>query len=261
MRIASTSKALRLGLTVALPALFLVTAAAQDSGPSAGEIIKKHLDARGGVDKMKALNTAKITGKLVMMGGQMEAPFTLIIKRPSSMHMAMEIQGKSLVQGYDGTTAWMINPFQGGDDAQKMGEDEAAEMADGADIDGSLVDYKSKGHTVESMGKEDVEGTAAYKLKVTKKSGKVEYIYIDAQSYMEIKTASKMKMMGTEMDVESFPSNYKPVAGVMTPFAVDRKSNGKSIMTMTMDTIEPNVPVEDAIFQMPAKQPEKKEAK
>ena len=164
------------------------------------------------------------------------------------------------MQGYDGVTAWMINPFQGGDDAQKMGEDEAKEMADGADIDGSLVDYKSKGHAVESMGKEDVEGTPAYKLKVTKKSGKVEYIYIDAQSFMEIKTASKTKMMGTEMDVESYPGNYKPVAGVMTPFSIDRKSSGKSVMQMTMDKIDANVPVEDAIFQMPAK-PEKKEPK
>ena len=43
------------------------------------------------------------------------------------------------------------------------------------------MDYKAKGNTVELMGKEDVEGTPAYKLKVTKKSGNIEYDYLDAQ--------------------------------------------------------------------------------
>ena len=245
----------------AIPLLFASLAPAQDKEPTADEIVAKHIDARGGADKMKALKTAKITGKMVMMGGQMEAPFTLTIARPFAMRMEMEIQGKSLVQAFDGTTAWMINPFMGGNDPEKMSEEDSQQMRDDADFDGPLVDYKTKGHTVDLVGKEDVEGTSCYKLKIAKKTGKTDYSFIDAQSFLEIKSITKQKMMGQEMEMEVYPTNYKPVAGVLTPFTTERKSGGRSVMTMTFDKVEPNIAVDEAKFKFPAKEEKAKEEK
>ena len=203
----------------------------------------------------------QMTGKMVMGGGQMEAPFTLMVARPSSMRMDMEIQGKSLVQAFDGTTAWMVNPFMGGDSAEKMSEEDTKQMVDDADFDGPLVDYKTKGNTVELVGKEDVEGTPAYKLKVTKKSGKSDYVFIDAQNFLEIKTITKQRMMGNEMEVEAFPTNYKPVAGVLTPHAIERKSGGRPVVSMTFDKVEANVAVDESKFRFPAKEEKKEEKK
>jgi len=239
---------------VLLPFAFLLTVSAQESGLSVDDLVKKNIDARGGMDKIKAIQSIKMTGKLVMGGGQMEAPMTLRLKRPSSMRMEMEFQGQNVVQAYDGETAWMINPFTGGAEAQKMSDDEAEGVKENADMEGTLVDYKAKGHKIELLGREDLSGKPAYKLNVTKKNGKTETIYIDAASFLEVKTVAMRKMMGNDMEMETFTSDYRPVSGVLMPYSIDSKSEGNSVMTVTLEKIEANVPVEDALFKMPAAQ-------
>lgn len=247
---------------VAMAPLALVAFAvcAQDAAPTADEIIARCIEARGGIDKIKAIKSSKMSGKMVMMGGQMEAPFVMEVKRPSYVHMALDIQGKSLVRAFDGTTAWTINPFMGGDAAEKLSDDETRDMSDSADVDGPLVDYKAKGHTVELMGKEDINGTPAYKIKINKKSGKTDYNFINAKTYLPMKSVMTATVQGTQTEIESYPSNYKAVNGVLFPFSVEQKMNGQTMMQMTIDKAETNVPVEDAIFKMPVKQ-DKKETK
>src|SRR5690348_10226564 len=144
------------------------------------------------------------------MGGQLEAPVTMQAKRPTSVRMEMDIQGKSFVQAFDGTTSWTINPFGGSDDPQKSNDEDTKAARDDAEfIDGALVDYESKGNTVELIGKQDVDGVPAYKLKVTKKSGTVEYDYIDAKTFLPIKSTGTRKQMGQQFEFESRPGNFK----------------------------------------------------
>jgi outer membrane lipoprotein-sorting protein len=247
-----SSKILRYAGLALLPLTFLFTVSAQEGGLSVDDIVKKNIDARGGMDKIKAVQSIKMTGKLVMGGGQMEAPMTMQIKRPSFIRMDMEFQGQAVVQGYDGETAWMINPFTGGADAAKMSDDDAEGMKEGADLEGALVDYKTKGHKIALVGKEDLSGKPAYKLKVDKKNGKTETVYVDATSFLEVKTVAMRKIMGNEMEMETFATDYKPVAGVMMPYSIDSKSGGNSVMTITLDKVEANVAVEASLFKMPA---------
>jgi outer membrane lipoprotein-sorting protein len=193
------------------------------------------------------------------MGGQIEAPIVMKIKRPSSMRMEMSVQGKSFIQAFDGTTAWMVNPFMGSPDPQKSNDEDTQQAKDDSDfIDGSLVDYKTKGNTVELMGKEDVEGTAAYKLKITKKSGSIEYEFLDAQTFLQLRSSGKRKQGGQEAEYESTPSNYKPVNGVMMPYSLSQKVNGSPMMDLTIEKFEVNTTIDDAIFQLPEKPKEEK---
>ncbi len=221
---------------------------------TADQIVQKHIEALGGLDKLKAINTLSASGKATMAGGQMEAPMVMQMKRPSSMRMEMTIQGKKIVQAFDGTTAWMINPMLGSDTPQKASADDTQEMKDSADIDfSSLANYKEKGNTVELVGMEDVEGNPAYKLKVTKKNGRVEYDYLDAKTFLAIKVTTKRKQMGNEIEIDAYPTNYKPVNGVLFPFTVDQKMGGKSIMQLTIDKVDVNQPIDDVTFQFPEK--------
>lgn len=245
-------KILRFTGLILLPLTFLFTAAAQESGPSVDDIIKKSIDARGGLEKLKAIQSVRITGKLVMGGGQMESPMTLQMKRPGAMRMDMSFQGQNVVQGYDGTTAWTINPFTSGAEAQKMGADEAEGMIDSSDMDGTLVDYAAKGSKVVLAGKEDLAGKPAYKLKVDKKNGKTETIYVDAASFMEVKSVAVRKIMGTDTELETFVSDFRPVGGVLMPYLIDSKSDGNSVMTINIDKIEANAAIDDSVFKMPA---------
>ena len=219
------------------------------------QILQKHYAAMGGADAMKALKTIVGSGKAQMMGGQLEMTISMKLKRPNMMRQDMAFQGRSLVQAYDGTTAWMINPFTGGADAQKMGDVEAEQVADSADLDGPLVDYKAKGHTVELLGKEDIEGSPTYKVKVTRKNGRTETFWLDASTFLPIKSVAKVSQMGQDMEVETYPGNYKKVGGVMMPFTLEQKTGGKAFLSLTIEKFEPNVPVDDADFKMPAPKP------
>jgi len=244
----------KLVLSLCVVALFAVSAWAQ----TADEVIEKHIKAMGGLEKMKAVSSQKMTG--TMKAGPIEAPFTLTKKRPSDFRVDFTIQGMTITQAYDGSTGWMVMPLMGKKDPEKMTEDMLKDMREEADFDGSLIDYKAKGNKVEYLGKEDTEGTAAYKLKVTTKEGNETTMFIDADNYLVIKTQSKHKIQGQETESETTLGDYKEVGGLFFPFTVENKVKGRDgAQTFVVSKVELNTAVEDALFKMPAAAPAKTE--
>jgi outer membrane lipoprotein-sorting protein len=222
---------------------------------TADEIINKHIEARGGKDKIKAVQSERVTGKMVM-GQGMEAPVTMELARPNKMRMEFTLQGMTGIQAYDGKTGWSVMPFMGKTDPEKMSAEEIKQTEDQADMDGLLVDYKEKGHQVEYVGKEDVEGTPAYKLKVTKKNGDVVNVYIDADSYMDIRETGKVKARGQEIESQTTYGDFKKVDGLVFPFSIEQKPQGAPAgMVITISKIEVNPTVDSARFAMPAAKP------
>jgi len=227
--------------------------AAAVSAQSVDELIAKNLEARGGKDKIKAVKSVRMTGKMAM-GQGMEAPFTLEKARPKKVRFELTIQGMTGIQAYDGTTGWMVMPFMGKKEPEPIAGDDLKNMDDQADFEGPLVDYKEKGHQVELVGKADVEGTSAYKLKVTKKNGDVVYIYLDAEQYLELKAEGKQKMRGQEMEGETTMGDYKEVNGLIFPFLIHSKPKDGppgAGMTLTIDKIELNADMPANHFDMP----------
>jgi outer membrane lipoprotein-sorting protein len=243
-------------LLVAFTLSLGVAAAAQ----TVDEIVQKNIDARGGMQKLKAIKSIKATGKLTIPGPGIEAPITMQQKRPNAFRMEVTLQGKSMVQAYDGDSGWKIDPFQGSSEPEKLAGDDLKDAQEQADIDGPLVDYKAKGHTVEFVGKEDLEGTPVYKLKLTLKTGDVSYLYIDAGSFLDLKITSKRKSSGSEIEVDSYQSNYKPVGGVLFPFSIEQKIQGQTVAQIAIDKIDLDAPLDDAAFKMPAKAADKPKA-
>jgi outer membrane lipoprotein-sorting protein len=222
---------------------------------TADEIIAKNIQARGGPDKLKSVQSIKATATMAM-GPGMEAPGVLIQKRGNLARLEFTVQGLTAVQAYDGKNAWQIMPFTGKKDPERMSADEAKEVEEMADIDGPLVDYKSKGNQVELLGKEKIEGTDAYKLKVSLKNGDVQTEYIDADSFLEIKEETKRTVRGSEQVVESAIGDYKEVDGIVFPFAVESGVKGSpEKQKLTITKMELNLPVDDSIFKMPAPAP------
>lgn len=224
-------------------------AAAAD--PTLDEIVGKHAAARGGREKMQAVQSLKVTGKMVMLTAQAEAPITLLIKRPASVRFEITMQGQKTVRAFDGATAWDIVPRRG-PDARKAGDQEARRTRETADFDGPMVNAKDKGITLELLGKEDIQGSTAYKVKAIRQSGDVDYHWVDAKSFLEVKSSSRRAVMGREMEIEAFPSDYKPVHGVLIPCSMEQRVDGKPWVRMVWETIEANAPIDDAVFKMPA---------
>jgi len=239
--------------------LFLITVALLLAplalAQSVDEIIAKNSQARGGMDKLKSVQTIRSSGKMTL-GPGIEAPGLLIQKRPNGARLEFTVQGLTAVQAYDGQTAWQVMPFTGKKDAELMSADEKKDIEESADIDGPLVDYKTKGNQVELLGKDKVEGTDVYKLKVTLKNGDVQTVYLDADSFLEIKEDTKRVVRGSEQEFETSIGDYKEVNGMMFPFAMETGQKGSpQKQKLTLEKIEINVPIDDASFKMPAAPP------
>jgi outer membrane lipoprotein-sorting protein len=219
--------------------------------PTVDQIVAKYVDARGGMDKIKAVKTMRQTGKMTLPQG-MELPFTITAKRPKSSRMEFTFQGMTGMQVCDGTMAWAVMPFMGKKDPEPMGADETKTMLDQSDFDGPIIDYKEKGNQIEVMDKEQVEGADAYKLKVTTKSGDVRYVYVDAESYLEVKVDQKRTMRGTEVESESILGDYREEGGMMMPHSIENRPKGAPAgQKMTIDKVELNVDIADSQFAMP----------
>jgi len=215
------------------------------------EVVAKNLEARGGEEKLKALGSLRASGKMTM-GPGMEAPFTLEWVRPNSVRMEITLQGMTLVQAFDGKSGWMINPFQGKKEPEVMSADDLKDVEDQADILGVLLDWKQKGHQVELVGKESVEGTEAYKLKVLKKNGDTEIIYLDADAYLPFKEEGKRKIRGQEIELETSVGDYKEVGGLVFAHSYESKPKGAPQgSVMTLEKIELGVDVPAERFVMP----------
>lgn len=222
------------------------------SAQTVDELIAKNITAKGGMEKMKAVSTYRATGKMIA-GQGMELPFVMLNKRPNNTRMEFTFQGMTGMQVYDGKTAWMSMPFMGKKEPEVMPADQAKIIEEQADFDGPLVDYKAKGHTVELVGKEQVEGADAYKLKLTLKGGDVRYIYLDAETFLEVKVEAKRTVRGTEVESESFLSDYKEVGGMMMAHVMENGAKGSpQRQKLIIEKVELNPEIDSGLFAMPA---------
>lgn len=223
------------------------------AAPSLDAIVAKNLQAKGGEAKLKAVQSMKMLGKVTIQG--MDLSMLITTKRPNMMRQEMQFQERKIVQGFDGTTAWMINPLMGSEAPQEMTGPQADLAKDQADFDGPLLDWKGKGHTLEYVGTEDVGGAKAHKLKLTKKNGQTQYLYLDSESGIDLKTTVQVPQGGTTMTVETEMSDYRPVEGIMMPHALKTSINGMATGSIVVEKIELNVPIDEAQFKMPAPKP------
>jgi outer membrane lipoprotein-sorting protein len=237
------------GLLVCVLALAVGSARAADE-PTLESVVAQIVKAQGG-EKLKTIKSIKTSGKLVFGGGQAEGTLVGFVARPGKIRQEISLSGARLVQAYDGTTAWQINPFAGSSKPEKMSEDEAGDLMDSADMDGPFVDSAKKGYKLELAADEELDGTPVHVVKVTNKRGKVETYYVDAASGLILKVRGKEKIQGNEVEVETLLSNYKEVNGIMTAHAVDRLIGGQPFIQIVLDRVEHNVEVEDGLFKMP----------
>jgi outer membrane lipoprotein-sorting protein len=238
------------GLVIAMAVLAAGTAVTV-SAQTADELIAKNLAARGGLDKLKAITTMKMTGKLVTRGQEMQVVFWM--KRPNLVLQETTFQGQKMARAFDGQKAWMLNPFMGSSAPQEIPGPQSDLMKDNSDFDGPLIDHQAKGSKIELVGPDTVDGTKAYRLKVTQKNGRVTDIYLDAASGLEIKLVNELSESGQRVKIETLPSNYKPVSGILMPHTIKSMVNGQVQAEVTIDSIEIGIPIDDSVFKMPRK--------
>ncbi len=236
-RLSSISAAL---LTVTFLAAGAVQAQTLD------EIIAKNLKSKGGLDKIRATTSVKMTGKVAADGK--DITMTIWAKRPNLMRREYTVDGQNVVNAFDGTTLWMS---AGTTPPQAMPGPQAAYAKQESEFDSVFVDYKEKGHAMEFLGKEQVNGKDAYRLKVQKKGGPPQDYYLDADTGLEMKISTNVDQGGSPTVLVTEMSDYRDVDGRQVPFTSKQILNGKLMASIALDKVEFNVPVDESVFRMP----------
>lgn len=219
------------------------------SAMSADELIARNIEARGGLDAIRAIHSLERSGRL--QAGGFEADVAEF-KRPGKVRSEFSIQGMTQVRAYDGQDAWTISPFGGRKDPQKLSADDIKDLGIEADLEGPLVDYAKKGHTAEYLGTEDIDGTAAHKLRVTYANGNEAVYYFDPDYFLEIRIVSKSWYRGSAFEGETDLGDYERVNGVYLPFSVASGAKGSAQKsTVTYDRTEANGELADSLFAFP----------
>jgi outer membrane lipoprotein-sorting protein len=230
--------------------LFLpVVAAAQ----TADEIVNKVLAARGGVSRIKAVHSQRISGT-INFGPGADGPFLVELERPGKMHIEVTVQGQKLVRSYDGkSTGWILNPFVENKSVQPMSAEDISNISDESDFDGPLVDYKQKGNLIALVGKEDVDGKPAYRLKLTNKKGEMRGYIFDAESFRLIKWEGTRKIGDRNVPWESVFHDYREVDGLQFAFEIDSDAPGTGqAQKIIADKIEVDPEIDESHFGKPA---------
>jgi hypothetical protein len=221
------------------------------------EVIAKHIEARGGAEKIAAMKTVRQTGKLDMGDGKTP---TLISeqKRPNLMRMDLVLTGRTAIRAFDGKNGWYFMPQMGHTQPQPADAETMKELTEESDFGGPLIDAKQKGHKLELAGREAVDGKDCYKIKVTRAgTGDVRDYYLDVDTFLESRITGDSPAGSFSQTL----SDYKKVDGVMFPFTsvveITSPTAPPQKYTYKVETIEVNVDLPDTHFAMPTTAPSK----
>jgi hypothetical protein len=267
--------------------LSLSLAAVAQTAPklTAAQIVEKNIAARGGLQAWRSVQTMTWKGKMDAGTGdsaarsrafamssvgkmqpasrmemdkaqaekQVQLPFTTEMKRGRKSRVELEFAGKTAIQVYDGSNGWLVRPYLNRNDVEPFTAEQLQSESQSAEIDGYLVDYAAKGNKVELAGVEQVEGKDAYKLKVTQKSGDVKYIWIDSQSFLDVRVSGPQRRMDGKMrNVYVYQRDFRSVSGVMIPYTLETAVEGyRDTHKTVLESVVINPKLDDTLFTKP----------
>jgi len=238
--------------TTSCTSLFSFSAAAASADPTAAQILAKSYIARGGLVKLHAMLGQRVTGT-ISFGNDASGPFFVEMKRPLKMHMELTVQNQTMVRIFDGKDGWANNPFVGKASLDAMSEEDLKNIAEEADFDGPLVDYRKKGNQVALVGKDKLEDKDVWRVKLTSTGGDVRYYLFDATTFLVLKWEGQRRVEGKENPIESYFSDYREVSGLKFPFRIDSGSSPADLtQKIIVDKIELNPQLPDSDFAKPA---------
>jgi len=219
---------------------------------NADDVINAYIKARGGLAKLKSVQTERVTGVITFAPG-VEGPFFVERKRPLKMHMEIAINGQSLVRVYDGkSSGWIYNPFAPNAAVLPMTPADISGIADEADFEGPFVDYKAKGNQIEYVGKEQIDGKIVHKLKLTDKQGDASFFFFDASTGLIMKWQGMRKVGDKALPWETYFRDFREVDGLKYPFLVESAAtDSDQIQKITATKIETNIALNDSQFAKP----------
>ena len=210
------------------------------------EILSRHFEAMG-QEKLENIKTVRMHGKTQTQGREFE--FTMYLKEPDKLRNEVPMQGQKMIQVFDGENGWMLAPWIS-PEPQDLSGMQLEQFKKSANIRGHLYEWKENGHELEYLGKDEMEGTPVYKLRLTKKDGDVIDYYLDESTYIPLKQITKTTFNNQEVETETYFSNYEMIDGIAMPMSM-RNTAAQFSSEITIDSIQFNAEVPDKLFEKP----------
>ena len=227
------------------------TAAPSAPRLTAEQIVEKSVAARGGLQAWRAVQTLSFSG-MMDAGGKHDTqlPFAMQLKRPRKTRLEIDFAHDKAIQVYDGAQGYKLRPYLGRRDVEPFTPEELEAAAMEADLDGPLVDHVLKNIAVKLDAVEKVDGQDAYKLSLTMNGGKVRHLWVDAQSFLEVKIeGTSRKLDGKLHTVEVYYHDYRDVQGLKIPYVLESRVHGVvQTRKIFLDKVQVNPPLDDALF-------------
>jgi hypothetical protein len=212
---------------------------------TADEVINKHLEAIGGKENWKKVNSFKMEANISVQGN--DIPVTIYQVHNKASKSEINFQGTVNYNIITTEGGWKFFPIMGQASPEPMTEDELKVGRDQLDIQGDFLDYAAKGHKVELIGKEAIDGVDAYKIRLTRKNGSETVYLIDSKTNYIARAISKVKANGQEMEQTTILSNYQKLPeGIVIPFSME----GVGPAPIVISKVEVNPAIDQAIFKV-----------
>ena len=250
---------------------------------SAAQVAEKNVAARGGLERWRKVQVLVLRGEMEVGGNrrpalplpgpkdkrlmptprpaeQVRLPFVMEMKRPLKSRIEVNFHGQSAVQVFDGASGWKLRPFLNRREVEPYTDEELKMAEQQFELDGPLVDYASKGSSLELVGMEKVGDQQTYNLKLTRRSGATTHIWIDAKTFLEAKIeGTPRRLDGRERAVEVYYRHFRNVDGLQIPFVLETRvamtpgatppaGQAPTAEQIVLNKVEVNAPVADILF-------------
>jgi hypothetical protein len=230
-------------LFFAILSFVVVSAQAQ----TVDEVIQKYAAAIGGLDAFNKVKTAKFTGTYSTQG--VDLAMTIQTINGKATRSDIDYMGQTITSVYKDGKGWTINPLAGSTTATDLEGSQLNDLKMQSILANQLMDYKARGHQVVLAGQEEVDGIKTFKIALTNKDdGKTTNYYLDASTYMLIKSVATRELMGQDIEVETFYSNIKEINGLKFSANRVQKVEGQVLSEAKFDKVELDIPIDEKIF-------------
>lgn len=229
----------------------LVVASVSLQAQTVTDVLNKYTTAMGGAEKLKAIKTQYAEGVMVMEDKGIKIPIKKWVKQGEAMRLEFEIMDTKNVQVLTQTNGWQFMPITQKLEVEEIDPAVRKLMKSQLDVSGELFDVAAKGKKVELVGKDTLNGTSVYKLKVATPEGITGFVYLDAQTFYMVKATNEVELQGQKVQLVTLLSDYKKTAdGYAYPGTTQQSQMGGDVK-INLTRLAINQPMADSLFVKP----------
>ena len=238
----------------------------KDHDAKAIKVLEASIEALGGMEKLKAIESQKITGTISVPMAGISGVIEAYTSTPGKFLLKVDIPGMGVtLQGLNDGVAWSSDPMGG---PRILPPEEAKDIIKEADLH-KVLNFRENNKTIEYLEETEFEGQAAHKIRMVDNDDTESVAYYSIETGLALGSENEVDSPMGKLTTTTVLKDYKELGGYLQPTTMIQKMGPTEIL-FTFDSAEYNK-VDDSVFAFPpaiealikatkAKEEEKEEA-